>query len=76
MSKRSELLTELGDDDLEELVTVYPPYKAPGTLITGDIGRVPGNKVTYELVDRVVSLLLERVQNIRHERLDVCISIP
>ena len=54
------------DDDLKEFVPVDPLDESSCALIVGDISGVARDKISDQLIDRVVALLLERAQNIRH----------
>ena len=48
---------------LEQFVTVQLADQGPGTVVIGDVGGVLGEKVAHDLVDGIVTLLIQSILN-------------
>ena len=44
----------------QDLITLRLHDQASGILMTGDVGGIPGHNISYDLVDRIISLLRQR----------------
>ena len=48
---------------LEQLITVYPSDKTSCVIVSGDICRILGKKIAYDLTGGIVALLTQRIIN-------------
>jgi hypothetical protein len=53
----------LANQRLHQLVPVNLADHAPGVVVIGDIGGVFGQKITYDLIDGVVTLLAQGIEH-------------